>query len=59
MNRIDELVSVEEFGRRLGGIKAGTVHNWLSQEKFGLTRVKVGSRTMLKASDVQKVVRER
>jgi len=52
----DELISVSEFGRRLGGISTGTVHNWLSQGKFGLERVKVGSRTMVRASDVSRVI---
>ena len=50
------LLSVAEFGRRLGGISPYTIHTWLSLGKFGLERVKVGGRTMLHESDLLKVI---
>ena len=53
---MEEMLSVEEFAKRLGGISAATVHTWLSLGRFGLRRTKVGSRTMLAASELQKVI---
>jgi len=52
----DELISINEAARRLGGISKWTVHAWLAQGK--LTRTKVGSRTMIRASELQRVIRE-
>jgi excisionase family DNA binding protein len=51
--QMEALVSVEEAARRLGGISKWTVHAWLSQGR--LQRVKVGSRTMIRESDLVKV----
>jgi excisionase family DNA binding protein len=51
---MDVLVSVEEAARRLGGISKWTVHSWLSQGR--LQRVKVGSRTMIRESELLKMI---
>jgi excisionase family DNA binding protein len=53
---MDALLSVEEVARRLGGLSKWTVHAWLSQGK--LQRTKVGSRTMIRESELQKVIEE-
>lgn len=50
----DPLLSIDEAARRLGGISKWTVHAWLSQGK--LERTKVGSRTMIKESELAKVI---
>jgi excisionase family DNA binding protein len=54
--RTDPLLSVEEAARRLGGLSKWTVHAWLSQGK--LQRTKVGGRTMIRESELQKVIEE-
>jgi excisionase family DNA binding protein len=51
---VDTLLSVEEAARRLGGISKWTLHAWLSQGR--LQRTKVGSRTMIRESELQKVI---
>jgi len=48
---MDVLLSVEESARRLGGLSKYTIHAWLSSGK--LRRTKVGSRTMIRESDLQ------
>ena len=48
---MDQLLSVEQAAERLGGISKWTVHAWLSKGK--LRRTKVGSRTMVRESDLQ------
>jgi excisionase family DNA binding protein len=53
---MDALLSVEEVARRLGGISKWTVHAWLSQGK--LQRTKVGGRTMIRESELAKVIEE-
>jgi excisionase family DNA binding protein len=50
----DALLSIEEAARRLGGISKWTVHAWLSQGR--LSRTKVGSRTMIRESELRKVI---
>lgn len=52
----DALLSVEEAAKRLGGISKWTVHQWLSQGK--LRRTKVGRRTMIRESELVRVIRE-
>jgi excisionase family DNA binding protein len=47
---MEYLMSVEEAAERLGGISKWTVHAWLSKGK--LRRTKVGSRTMIRQSDL-------
>jgi hypothetical protein len=53
---MDELLSVAEADRRLGGVSEWTIHAWLSQGK--LLRTKVGSRTMIRESELQKVIND-
>jgi len=53
---LDELLSVAEAARRLGGISKWTVHAWLSQGK--LKRTKVGGRTMIRESELARVIQD-
>ena len=53
---MEQLLSVEEAARRLGGISKWTVHAWLAQGK--IQRTKVGSRTMIRESELIKVVED-
>jgi excisionase family DNA binding protein len=53
---VDSLLSVTEAAKRLGGVSKWTVHAWLSQGK--LMRTKVGSRTMIRESELQKVIQD-
>ena len=55
-NEFDELLSVPEVAKRLGGLSPQTVHQWLSQGR--MRRCKVGSRTMVRASELRKVIRD-
>lgn len=50
------LLSVEEAAKRLGGLSKWTVHAWLSQGR--LQRTKVGGRTMIRESELEKVIQE-
>jgi excisionase family DNA binding protein len=51
---MDRLLSVEEAARELGGISKYTVQAWLSAGK--LRRTKVGSRTMIRESELERVI---
>jgi excisionase family DNA binding protein len=53
---MDTLLSVNEAARRLGGISKWTVHAWLSQGR--LQRTKVGGRTMIRESELTKVIED-
>ncbi|HKF47853.1 MAG TPA: helix-turn-helix domain-containing protein [Terracidiphilus sp.] len=53
---MDPLVSVEEAARKLGGLSKYTIHAWLAKGK--LRRTKVGSRTMIRESELQRVIEE-
>lgn len=53
---MEVLLSVEEVAKRLGGISKWTVHAWLSQGK--LQRTKVGGRTMIRESELEKVIED-
>jgi excisionase family DNA binding protein len=53
---MDSLLSIKEEAQRLGGISKWTVHAWLSQGR--LQRTKVGSRTMIRESELQKVIED-
>jgi excisionase family DNA binding protein len=53
---MDALLSVEKAAKKLGGISKWTVHAWLSQGR--LVRTKVGGRTMIRESELQKVIDE-
>lgn len=57
--RMERLVSVEEAARLLGGISIWTVHGWCSKghPSFGrLKRTKVGNRTMLRESELERFI---
>ena len=51
---MDALLSVDEAARKLGGLSKYTIHAWLSSGK--LQRTKVGSRTMIRESDLAAVI---
>ena len=51
---MEQLISIDEAARRLGGLSRYTIESWLSKGR--LPRVKVGTRTMLRESDLQKVI---
>ena len=53
---MDALLSVQEAARRLGGISKWTIHAWLSQGR--LQRTKVGGRTMIRESELTKVIED-
>jgi excisionase family DNA binding protein len=53
---VDELLPVTEFAKECGGISKWTVHAWLSQGK--IRRTKVGSRTMIRRSELKRVIRD-
>lgn len=53
---MDTLLSVTEAAKRLGGISKWTVYAWLSQGR--LQRTKVGGRTMIRESELAKVIYE-
>ena len=50
---MESLLSVKEFADRLR-VSHWTIHAWLSQGR--LTRMKVGSRTLLRESELERVV---
>ena len=52
---MEQLLSVEEAAQTLR-ISKWTVHSWLSQGR--LQRTKVGSRTMIRESELQKVIED-
>jgi excisionase family DNA binding protein len=52
----DRLMSVTEVAQRLGGISKWTVHAWLCQGR--LCRTKVGGRTMIRESELKKVIED-
>jgi excisionase family DNA binding protein len=49
-----KLYSVEDAAVLLGGISKWTVHAWLAKGK--LRRTKIGSRTMIRESDLQSFI---
>jgi excisionase family DNA binding protein len=53
---LEKLFSVQEAAERLGGISKWTVHAWLSKGK--LQRTKVGGRTMIRESELDKIVED-
>ena len=52
----DVLLSVEKAAVRLGGLSKWTIYAWLSQGK--LRRTKVGGRTMIRESELEKVIQD-
>ena len=53
---MDGLLSIQEAAKCLGGISKWTVHAWLSQGR--LRRTKVGGRTMVRESELLKVIED-
>jgi len=53
---MDTLLSVEEAARKLGGISKWTIHAWLAKGK--LRRTKVGTRTMIRESELLRVIHD-
>jgi excisionase family DNA binding protein len=53
---MDALLSIDEAARRLGGLSKYTIHAWLSKGK--LRRTKVGSRTMIRESELERVIED-
>ena len=51
----DPLYSVPEAAKYMGGITKHAVHAWLHQGK--LRRTKVGSRTMIRRSELERYIR--
>jgi excisionase family DNA binding protein len=51
---MEQLLSIEEAAKRLGGISKWTIRAWLSQSR--LKRTKVGGRTMIRESELEKVI---
>ena len=52
----DRLYSVEDAAQYLGGLSKYTIHAWLSSGK--LRRTKVGSRTMIRESELERVIED-
>ena len=44
------LMSIEDAAQFLGGLSQSTIRNWLSKGR--LTRVKIGSRTMVRETEL-------
>lgn len=51
---MEQLISIDEAARRLGGLSRYTIESWLSKGK--LRRTKVGARTMISESELQRVI---
>ena len=54
--QMDALLSIDEAARRLGGLSKYTIQAWLSSGK--LRRTKVGSRTMIRESELERVIED-
>jgi excisionase family DNA binding protein len=53
---MENLIPVKEAARRLGGLSKWTIYAWFSQGK--LQRTKVGGRTMIRESELEKVIQD-
>jgi excisionase family DNA binding protein len=53
---LERLLSVDEAAAKLGGLSKYTIHAWLSKGK--LRRTKVGSRTMIRESELERVIED-
>lgn len=51
----DKLHSIESAAEWLGGVSPWSIRSWLSQGR--LQRIKVGRRTMIRESELEKFVR--
>jgi len=54
--KADRLYSVEDAAQYLGGLSKYTIHAWLSSGN--LQRTKVGARTMIRESQLQRVIED-
>jgi excisionase family DNA binding protein len=52
----DQLLSIPEAARELGGISVWTVRAWLTQGR--LRRTKVGRRTLIRSSELARVIND-
>jgi excisionase family DNA binding protein len=52
----DKLFSIDQAATYLGGLSKHTIHAWLSSGK--LRRTKVGSRTMIRKSELERVIED-
>ena len=52
----DKLYSVADAAKFLGGLSPWTIHSWLAKGR--LQRTNVGSRTMIRESELQKVIKD-
>jgi excisionase family DNA binding protein len=52
----DELLSIPRFAEYAGGLSKWTVRAWLSQGK--IRRTKVGRRTMIRMSELERLIKE-
>lgn len=50
----ERLYNVNESARALGGLSPYTIHTWLSKGK--LRRTKVGARTMIRGSELKRIL---
>lgn len=53
---MENLLSVEDAARKLGGLSPYTIHQWLSRGL--IRRTKVGSRTMIRESELERFIAE-
>lgn len=53
---LDPLYSIKETARLLGGVSISLVERML--QKGEMRRIKIGRRTMIRATELQKVMRE-
>lgn len=53
---MEQLLSIDEAARKLGGLSKYTINAWLS--KGILMRTKVGRRTMIRESELQRILRD-
>jgi excisionase family DNA binding protein len=53
---MEKLLSIGDAAVALGGISKWTLYSWLSQGK--LKRTKVGGRTMIRESELEKVIQD-
>ncbi|HYD16736.1 MAG TPA: helix-turn-helix domain-containing protein [Candidatus Nanoarchaeia archaeon] len=53
---VDRLYSVEAAAEQLGGLSRWTIYSWVSSGK--LEKVKIGSRTMIPASAIARIIEE-
>jgi excisionase family DNA binding protein len=49
------LMSVEDAAAFLGGLSPSTIRNWLTKGR--LTRIKIGSRTMVHEDELRKLIK--